>query len=78
MAFRRRFTAQEKKDFTVGTVVEWQNGGHWHPGEIIGLPYQDSVTNCWHVIVKHTGRNTASISKGQRIDSYPGKVRLPS
>jgi hypothetical protein len=75
MAFRRRFTAQEKIDFTVGREIEWQNGAHWHTGRIIAAPYRDSIGS-WCLTVVHTGRKTATIDKGQRVDPCPGKVRL--
>lgn len=77
MAFRRTFKAQEKIDFTVGREIEWQNGAHWHTGVITAAPYRHTITGAWHLTIKHTGRNTGTISKGQRVDPYPGKVRLP-
>ncbi len=77
MAFRRRFTKEEKEAFTVGTAIEWQNGAHWHPGTITAAPHTDSIGS-WRVTVTHTGRNTATISRGQRVDPSPGKVRLAS
>lgn len=76
MAFRRRFTKEEKAAFTVGREIEWQNGAHWHTGTIIAGPNQDSIGS-WRVTVIHTGRKTATIDKGQRVDPCPGKVRLP-
>lgn len=77
MAARRRFTAQEKIDFTVGREIEWQNGAHWHAGTITAAPHRDSI-GTWRVTISHTGRNTATISRGQRVDPGPGKVRLPN
>jgi hypothetical protein len=76
MAFRRRFTAEEKVAFAVGTVIEWQNGAHWHPGRIVEAPHRDE-NGWWSVGVAHTGRQTATIHPGQFITGLPGKVRLP-
>jgi hypothetical protein len=78
MAFRRRFSAQEKKAFTPGTAIEWQNGSHWHTGTIFAEPKQDDITGCWRVEIRHTGKRTATIDRGQRVDVLPGKVRLAS
>lgn len=72
---RRRFTKSEREAFTVGTVIEWRNGTHWHPGVIVS-PVDTS--DDWHRVgVRHTGRSTATISTGQYIHSRPTAVRLP-
>jgi hypothetical protein len=65
---RQRFTKEEKAAFTVGAHIEWQNGGHWHPGE-------DRQLGTWHVGIRHTGRRTATLHPGQYITGSPGKVR---
>lgn len=77
MARRMRFTRDEKVAFTVGTEVEWQNGGHWHAGLVVEAPHQDPQFGWWQMGVRHTGRSTATIHTGQYITGSPGKVRLP-
>lgn len=77
MARRMRFTADEKKAFTEGTVVEWQNGAHWHEGVVVDAPARDAEFGWWRVGVRNTGGNTRTVSPGAYITGEPGKVRLP-
>lgn len=77
MARRQRFTKDEKTAFQPGTPIEWQNGGHWHPGVVLSAPIQDPEFGWWRMGVRHTGRQTATLSTGQYITGTPGKVRLP-
>ncbi len=72
---RMRFTKAEQDAFTVGTVVEWRNGGHWHPGIIVDAI--DKSGTFHRVGVKHTGRQTATVSPGAYIGATPTTVRLP-
>jgi hypothetical protein len=72
---RMRFTKTERATFTVGTVIEWRNGTHWHPGLVVD-PIDTSED--WHRIgIRHTCRRTATISPGQYVRTRPTCVRLP-
>lgn len=77
MAVRQRFKREEREAFTVGRAVEWLNGSHWQPGEILGPIEQHPVHGWWRVPLKHTGKTTRTVSNGQYITGSPGAVRLP-
>lgn len=72
---RMRFTKDEKAAFTKGTAVEWRNGRHWHPGEIIdGVVHRDHPIE--HILVRN--RATKGTSVGfDVIHGCPTGVRLP-
>ncbi len=76
MAYRKRFTPEEKAAFTVGAKIEWQNGAHWHPGVVLSEPAKDPQLATWNVGIQHTGRRTATLHPGQYITGSPGKVRI--
>jgi hypothetical protein len=74
---RRRFTKAEKAAFTPGTTIEWRNGGHWHPGTVLGAvkAFQGAPER---LPIKHTGRTTATVQTGQYLELSPTSVRLPT
>ena len=76
MAVRQRFKPAEREAFTVGTRVEWLNGSHWQPGEIVGDIAQDDI-GLWYCPLVHKGKTTRTISHGAFLHGRPGGIRLP-
>ena len=72
---RKRFTAQEKLDFTPDTPIQWRNGSHWHPGTVRGEIATDS--DGWARVWIENHATTRTVSKGDCHFSYPGSIRLP-
>jgi hypothetical protein len=73
---RRRFTKEQKAAFTVGARIQWRNGSHWHPGEIMGLLATDSIGKPYYPI-RHVGPTTRTVSHGACFWGYPDSIRLP-
>lgn len=71
---RKRFTPQERADFTPGTRVEWRNGRHWHPGTVVGPLVTDDG---WQSIYVVNHVTTRTVKAGARIDADPTSIRLP-
>lgn len=76
MAVRQRFKPEERAAFQPGTVIEWLNGSHWQPGEITGALVTPPGERPYYPI-KHTGRTTRTVSRGQEFWGLPGSIRLP-
>jgi hypothetical protein len=74
---RSRFKPAERAVFVVGAKIEWRNGGHWHPAEIIEGIDVDGI-GVQRVMIRHTGRTTRTVSTGETFGGYPGKIRVPT
>ena len=72
---RRRFNAEEKALLVAGTPVEWQNGGHWHPGIILGPMVTEDG---WQTAPMRNLATTRTVSPGDSYTASPGKIRRPS
>lgn len=71
---RQRFTPAERAAYSIGTTVEWRNGGHWHLGRVTLSHFVDDI-GVQRVGVIHTGRNTATVGKGHLIYCTPTTIR---
>jgi len=74
---RHTFTRAERDALTPGTAVEWRNGAHWHPGVVVTSPRSDYVTGGEFAEVRHTGRNTSTVRRGDVITITPASFRFP-
>lgn len=73
---RTKFKLAEREAFTIGTAVEWRNGGHWHPGTVRG-EFRTSDSG-WQSIAVENHDTTKTIHKGQIIHASPTYIRLPA
>lgn len=74
---RMRFKPAERAAFTTGTVIEWRNGGHWHPGTVhngtvVNDPYGSGFQ---HIMIRNTSRR-GGVPHGEIMHASPTHVRL--
>lgn len=74
---RMRFKADEKAAFTPGALVEWRNGRHWQPGTVLEGPQLATGQVIWHVVVRHDGPATSTVSQGHIVHAHPTSIRVP-
>jgi hypothetical protein len=74
---RMRFRKDEKAAFTKGTAVEWRNGRHWHPGEIIDGVVHRPYGTIEHILVRNKARTGTSVGFDV-IHAEPTAIRLPT
>lgn len=74
---RQRFRPEEIELAVKGTLVQWRNGSHWHDAEVIIDGVQTDSIGSKYIAVKHTGRDTATVSRRTHTSLHmtPGNVR---
>jgi hypothetical protein len=71
---RKRFAKGEH--YEAGESVEWQHGAHWLPGSVhSGLRIDEFGGSYYNVTNRKT---TRTVSYGDAIRAYPGKIRRVS
>jgi hypothetical protein len=77
-AVRKRFTPQERKDYTAGLAVEVKNVSHWVPARIDdAVIHTCDITGVQSMWITYTGKKTRTLSPGQRWDTDAKSIRLP-
>lgn len=72
---RKRFKPAEREVFTADTRVEWLNTSFWKPGTITGPIAVDDI-GVQYVPIRNDAPNTRTVSKGEQLRGYPGRIRL--